>query len=202
MAARVSLGRKLAAVLVPTSVQVFAALVVAAGVLLAAHTQTLLPRLGITDQAIAYQQGNFHGQFDTLLRSPIASNAALMTFWALVGLVAYLVCWGLYNVMIEARNQVTLTTAYTNRGPMHAAFTGLIVKACAAAGLFVLLSTFLRGVSIWLAFSAPVITDTTVTNAAYALAAVVGLALQLYLLLVFIQLTFTPWYRAESLPAA
>jgi hypothetical protein len=110
VSARVGLGSRLLAVLAPNAIQIFAAIVLATGILLAAHTQTILPRLGVTDQAIEAQTGELHGRFDGVLRSPIASNVALMSFWAFVGLVAYLVCWAMYNVLIEARNQVTLTT--------------------------------------------------------------------------------------------
>jgi hypothetical protein len=163
-----------------------------------AQLQGILPRIGITPQAISASQVQFHDRFDVILRSPIAAQLALMTFWALVGLVAYLICWGVYNALIEARNEVTLSTAYTNRGHWRGPYETLAVKAVAGVGLAVILSNFWSGLSLWIALSSLALGQPSPENVGLALVGVVGLALQLYAVLVFIQLTFTPWYRAES----
>jgi hypothetical protein len=191
-------NRRLWATIVPTLAQTLAAIFIAISVLTIAHIQAILPQVGITAEAIAASGDKFHARFDTVLRSPIASNIALMTFWALVGLVAYLVCWGVYNAMIEARNEVTLKTAYTNRGHWKGPFQTLAIKAAAGIGLAILLMTFWTGISTWMAFSAPVISDPSIENLISAAIGVLGFAFQLYAILVFIQLTFTPWYRAQS----
>ncbi|MDF2461343.1 MAG: hypothetical protein K0S68_746 [Candidatus Saccharibacteria bacterium] len=191
-------SRRLWVTIVPTLAQTLAAIFIAISVLTIAHIQAILPQVGITAEAIAASGDKFHARFDTVLRSPIASNIALMTFWALVGLVAYLVCWGVYNAMIEARNEVTLKTAYTNRGHWKGPFQTLAIKAAAGIGLAILLMTFWTGISTWMAFSAPVISDPSIENLISAAIGVLGFAFQLYAILVFIQLTFTPWYRAQS----
>jgi hypothetical protein len=192
-------SRRLWATLVPTLAQALLAILISIAVLTIAHVGSILPQVGITAQAIEASSDKFHARFDTVLRSPIASNIALMTFWALVGLVAYLVCWGFYNVMIEARNEVTLKTAYTNRGGhWHGPFQTLGIKAVAGVGLAALLATFWSGVSTWMAFTAPIISEPGLESFISAAIGVLGFAVQLYAILVFIQLTFTPWYRAQS----
>jgi hypothetical protein len=198
MALPVTFGRRLWATIVPTLAQSLAAIFVALAFLTIAHLEAILPQVGITAQAIEASADKFHARFDAVLRSPIASNIALMTFWALVGLVAYLVCWGIYNAMIEARNEVTLNTAYTNRGHWRSPYHTLAIKAVAGVGLAVLFTTFWSGVSIWMALSAGAIASPSLENFGYAALGVLGFAVQLYAILVFIQLTFTPWYRAES----
>jgi hypothetical protein len=198
MPAPVTFTRRLLAVVIPTSPQVLAALVVSLALLVCIHSAGLLKLIGITPAAISASQDQFHARFDSLLRSPIASHLALVTFWALVGLVAYLVCWGAYNVLIEARNEVTLNTAYVNRGHWRGPYETLALKSIAAVGLALIIVSLWNGISFWLALSDSAVIDPSVANVIYAVIAVLGLALQLYSVLVFIQLTFTPWYRAEA----
>jgi hypothetical protein len=198
MSAPVTFSHRLKATVVPTLTQALIAVLVAIVFLTIMHMGDILPRVGITAEAIEASSDKFHARFDAVLRSPIASNIALMTFWALVGLVAYLVCWGFYNAMIEVRNEVTLKTAYTNRGHWHGPLQTLGIKAVAGAALALLLLLFWSGVSAWMAFTAPLVSSPSVESFFSATIGVLGFAVQLYLTLVFIQLTFTPWYRAQS----
>jgi hypothetical protein len=186
------------AVLKPTTVQWLGGVFLSLALLIIAQLQGILPRIGVTTQAITATQEQFHGRIETVLRSPISAQLALMTFWALVGLSAYLVCWGIYNALVEARNEVTLTTAYTNRGHWRGPYETLAIKALAGVGLAMLLSSFWSGFSIWVALSSLVLTQLSVANSALAAVAVLGLAVQLYAVLVLVQLTFTPWYRPDS----
>ena len=202
MSKPVSFVERLVDVIKPTPLQVLLAMVVAIVLLAGAQTKELLPRIGISSEAITVSSDKFHDRFDAVLRSPIASNMALMVFWAMVGLVAYLICWGCYNVLIEARNEVTLNTAYTNRGHWHGPWETLAVKAVAGVGLAVLLSTFWSLVSFWVALSSSAVNEPSGTTFAFAVIAAVGFAAHLYSVLLFIQLTFTPWYRAESFTEA
>ena len=198
MAAHASFVDRIMAVVVPTGPQAFAAIVLSAGIISIAQSSTFLERIGITSAAITASQDQFHARFDVILRSDIASHIALVTFWAVVGLLAYLVCWGAYNMLIEARNEVTLNTAYTNRGHWRGPFETLGLKAASGVGLAVSLSLLWRGASYWIAVSSQVLSDPSVTTGGWALLSVAALAFQLYAVFVFAQLTFTPWYRAEA----
>lgn len=192
---------RLRSIVKPTTAQVLAFILLALILLLASQFTPFLARLGITSAALDVTKTQLNSRLEVVLQSPIAAQAALLAFWATVGLVAYLICWGVYNLLIEARNEVTLTTAYTNRTDYsdtkhwHGPFETLALKASAAVGLAVMLWSLRFGVSFWLALVAGVLSNTTLISALEALLAVFGLALQFYAVFVFIQLTFTPWYR-------
>lgn len=185
--------------LVPTLAQVLGAVFLALAILIAMQSQMILSRLGISQAAIQATHDQVVQRFGIILESQIVSNIALVTFWATIGLVTYLICWGVYNVIIEARNEVTLETQYTNRQHWGGAVETLALKAVAAVLLMVLLSNFGYGLSFWSALAAPVMEDPSASAVTMVAVGVLGLAAQLYLLLVLIQLTITPWYRADRL---
>jgi hypothetical protein len=191
------LGR-LGAVILPTPAQIAGSLVVAIIIVAAAGSETFISRLGIPAEFIAATQHQFQERFDAILRLGIASQIALISFWATIGLVAYLICWGFYSILVEARNEVTLNTAYTNRGHWRGPFHTLALKAVSATGLALILSSLWYGVSFWLSLSLQIFYTFTPGTVLAGLGAIIGLALHMYLTLVFAQLTFTPWYRAES----
>jgi hypothetical protein len=196
--AEISFIERLRRVVAPTKTQVLWFIVLALGIIVVFQSQPLLHRLGITQAALDASSAEFHARFGVILQSGVASQIALVTFWALVGLIAYIICWGAYNILIEARNEVTLNTAYSNRGHWRGAYETMALKTVAAVGLATVVASLWTGVSFWLALSAQVFTEPSLSSAGLALAGVLGLALQLYAVLAFIQLTFTPWYRAES----
>jgi len=165
--------------------------------LIAEQIDSVLGLLGIGDVAIKAATSELHTRFQSILTSQVASSAALVTFWATIGLVAYLICWSLYNVLIEARNEVTLETQYTNRGHWRGHFQTLGLKAGFAAVLVVLVYLLKPGLSLYLALWVPLLAGFTATSVLSAFAAVLGLATHLYLILAAGLLTITPWYRAR-----
>ncbi|MDB5178197.1 MAG: hypothetical protein JWN01_140 [Patescibacteria group bacterium] len=198
MSGQVNFWERFRATLLPTVNQTLGALGLSAALLALAQSQSLMHRLGISSAAITTSQIQFHDRFDVILRSSIASHIALVTFWATIGLIAYLICWGAYNILIEARNEVTLATEYTNRGHWRGPYETLALKAAAATGLALIIGSLWFGLSFWMALSGRVISHPDPSSVTGAVIAVVGLALQLYLLLAFVQFTFTPWYRMQT----
>jgi hypothetical protein len=192
----ISWGERLRRELLPTGPQALAAAAIALFFLVASQFKPLLEKVGITDTAIDITKQAVGTRLEVVLKSGIAQQAALLTFWATVGLVAYLICWAAYNMLIEARNEVTLNTAYTNRGHWRGPFMVLALKAASAVGLAIVLWSLRYGVSFWLALMAGSLITPAPGSLIQAVLAVFGLALQLYIVFVFIQLTFTPWYRA------
>jgi hypothetical protein len=188
----------LARILTPTLTQVLVALFLAIGGLLIAQTHEIFSRLGISDEAIQVTQQHVTSRFSVILKSALVGDIALVTFWAAVGLVAYLICWGLYNAVIEARNEVTIETQYTNKGHWQGVIETLALKAVAAVLTLVYVIVFQYGLALWLALASGLFTEFTMGNVLSAVLATLGMALQLYGLLVLIQLTLTPWYRAEA----
>jgi len=189
-------------VMVPTRLQLVITAVVAFLINVLANGETVLERFGVSvNDLTAGQQAVFSG-YDHLLRSQVASQIALVTFWATVGLVAYLICWGCYNLLIEARNEVTLNTAYTNRGDHREAIDALVIKVAAAACLVAWLAMSKTVVTMWLGVFGSGVPDPSLLGFIAMLGAVGGIALHLYLLYVLVELTFRPWYREETFTEA
>jgi hypothetical protein len=198
MSVAMTLGQKFMRVLLPTSVQVLAAVFISLGFFIVVHSQALLTRLGISQQALNVTRDQVIDRSAVIIDSPIASHFALITFWAGIGLVVYLICWGAYNVLIEARNQVALGIGYTNRGRWGGAWAQLLLKVLASSALLGYILGFKYALSLWLALTGPVLSQTSVSSALMAMVAVLGLALQLYVLIVLVQLTLTRWYAVET----
>ncbi len=204
MAAQPTFSQRLALVVSPTRTQILITLFLSLVILVPTQSNSLLHRFGITQAGLNISGAQFHDRFDGVLRSPVAGQMALITFWATVGLVAYLVCWAVYNLLIELRNEMTIEALYTNRGGhnAHSPAVSLIIKAVAAIGLGLILASLWYGISFWIALGAMAAPLESLVDIMAVLAAFVGLAVQLYALLVFIQLTFTPWYRAQTFTGA
>ncbi len=202
MSAQPSILHRLVAVLTPTPTQALGSIVIALLLLAGSYSEQLLRLLGIGDVAITATRTQLHERFDVLLSSPVASALALVTFWASVGLVAYLVCWSGYNLLIEARNEVTLTTEYTNRGHWRGHLETLALKAAGAVAFILAVTLVKPGLALWIALAAPALAQPSIPNTAIALGAAFGLALQLYVVLALALVTFTAWYRAETFTAS
>lgn len=198
MSAPLTFKDRLLAVIVPTKGQAAWAIVCATAISVLGQTMPILSKLGVNENDVASVNAQFHDRFDVILKSGIASQLAVITFWAVVGLVAYLVCWGAYNALIEARNEVTLNTAYTNRGHWRGPYQTLGLKAAAAIGLAIVVGTLWIGVSAWVSAVGQVIDAPSILSILLAIVAVLSGAIHLYAILALGQLTFTPWYRAEA----
>ncbi|HSX02922.1 MAG TPA: hypothetical protein VLI05_06465 [Candidatus Saccharimonadia bacterium] len=193
--------RRFGRVLRPTLAQALGAIFLALATLTLAQTQSIFARLGISQEAVTATHNQVLMRFGVILESSITANVALVTFWATVGLIAYLVCWGLYNVIIEARNEVTLETQYMNRGHWHGAVETLALKAVAGVILMLYVGAFKYGLSLWLALASAPLDDLSTMSVLMAVLGVLGFASQLYGLLVLVQLTITPWYRKKAFTA-
>jgi len=198
MAAPPPIGKRLATVLVPTFVQGLCSVVVALLILVYLQLDSVLKLTGIGEAAIGAAREQLHDRFHVIATSAVVANLALVTFWAAVGLVAYLACWSVYNLFIGARNEVTLTTEYTNRGHWRGHIETLALKTTGALGLVALLALLKPGVALWLALAAPALSNPTAISVSSAVVAVFGLAFQLYAVLALVLVTFTPWYRSET----
>lgn len=190
------LGRELLDEIIPTPLQLIAAITVAALVMVVIQFQQIFTALGVPTEALKAASGQLKNNFNFILGSSLASELAIISFWATLGLIAYLVCWGAYNVLIEARNDLEVTTGYSNRGHWRGPWETLALKAVAAIGLVLALVTFKYGFSLWLTLAVLPLTALTAMNVVWAVLAIVGFGIQLYLVLLMIQLTFTPWYRS------
>jgi hypothetical protein len=200
MISQLSLPARLAKVLIPTKGQAFLTIFLAFAALVAMNIRQAYELFGINHATLDTTLEQFHDQYSTILNSQLASSTALVTFWASVGLIAYLICWSAYNVLIEARNEVTLETQYTNKGGHHwrGPYETAGLKAVGATALVAAVMLFKPGLALWLALGSTAFVTPNLTTILTAAGAVLGLAAQIYLVLAMVMVTFTPWYRKEA----
>jgi len=181
--------------LIPSPAQTLLYVVIALVLLVGTYTQQLLALVGIDAAALKVASLALHGRFDAVLTSQISSTLAVVMFWAGVGLITYLICWSAYNLLIKARNGLTLTIQYTNRGHWRGPYQTLGLKAAGSAGLIVVIGLLKPGLALWLAIAAGLLARPGIASGLLAVLAVLGLAAQIYLIAAFALVTFTPWYR-------
>jgi hypothetical protein len=82
------------------------------------------------------------GSLGKLSEVPVIRTAVIIFFWGSVGLGAYVFYLAVSNALTEARNEVVIETAYTNKGPLIRFLTRVVPQLAAAAALvaFVYLS--------------------------------------------------------------
>lgn len=193
-----SLWSRLARVLIPTPMQVVLAVLISAIILLVIDGTAILHRVGISEAALQASQNQLHSRFTLLSTSPLASNIALVAFWSVVGLIAYIVCWAGYNLIIEARNEVTLETQYKNLGTGHGPWLDIAVKALCAVVLIGLILTFKAALAFSLALLSPVINQVDVGTVLAAIGGVIVLAVDIYAIFAGAELVLSGWYRPEA----
>ena len=196
MPAPFSLGTHLRAVVTPTAGQVLSSIFLAIIILVVNSGSQTLQAIGINNVALNAARSQFHQHFDSILASPVVAKATLITFWAAIGLIAYLLCWTGYNLWVDARNEVTLETQYANRGHWRSHLQTLIFKAAGGVGLIVSLTLLKLGLPHWISLTRVSLAALNLHAAFIATGAILGLAIQLYIVFALCLVTFTAWYRA------
>jgi hypothetical protein len=194
----VAMGRRLLRVLTPTPLQAFTSITLAVIVLGIAQGSQILDHLGILPAAILMLQARLLNAVDFITHLPLVANVTLVAFWATVGLAAYLVCWALYSLMIEARNEVTLDTQYANGRHWIAALKAVGIKAVAGCFFIIYLVVFSALFGVWMNLSNAIFDQAGIGEIISLGLAVGGLTVQIYALIILLQLVLTPWYRPES----
>ena len=198
MSAQFSLRRRLALVLIPTPTQALGCIILAVVLLIVPYITRILALIGITDSYLSLFNVAVHGRLETILTAPISQTVAYLTFWLGVGIVTYLTCWLGLILLSQARNELTLTTNYTNRGHWQGPYETLALKCVGAAVLVTCVAILKPGLVLWLGVVGAYFSGPNLSGGLFALFATLGFAVQLYLILAFALVTFTPWYRAEA----
>jgi hypothetical protein len=181
----------------PTKMQVFVSGGLAFIVLAIVQSDALLKRLGFNSSTYAEGGKALKDRLDIVLGSQLASNVVLITFWATVGLITYLIVWSVLNVITDLRNEVTLETAYVNRGHWKGVWETIALKAVALALLVGFMATFRYTFSLWITLTTPVATQPFGQTMLMPIIAWLGLSLQIYIIILLVILVVTPWYRAS-----
>ncbi len=181
--------------LIPTRLQALLAAVAGLAVLLVAQSDTILTRLGLNNAAYVTAGKALTARFDVVLGSQLAANVVLVTFWATVGLMTYLIVWSVFNIVTDLRNKVTLETVYTNRGHWRGVWETIALKSVSLAALVGLMATFKYTLSLWITLTSPASGQPFVQSADQSIGAWAGLSIEIYLIYLLVILLVTPWYR-------
>jgi hypothetical protein len=198
MTGNLTFFERLIKVIAPTRLQALIAVFLSLGILAITQSSAILKRIGISDQALQSSNDQLKERFSFVSHSVLASNVALVAFWSAVGLVAYLICWAAYNLIIEARNEVTLETEYENRGVEHGPWLTLLIKGVGSIVLVVAIFTFRYGLALAFTLASAVIKSPTPLTALSGAMAVLILAVEIYLIFVSVELVISSWYRSEA----
>lgn len=184
--------------IMPTIGQVLLVVAVSTGMIAAGRSASILRVFGITTDGMDSVGQTFSQQLGSVINSPIAGNIVLIMFWAAVGMIVYLVCWSLYGAYVGARNEVAIKMSYVNSGKWQGPWATLGVKGLCSLGLIALLALFVPGYTLWQLLAAPFFDGQNLGTVTALAGAITGLSVQLYLILVGVQLTFTPWFNEEA----
>lgn len=198
MSVNAALLRRFGRELVPTTGQVLLVVAASAALIVVWRIASLMRVFGITSDGMAAAGQSFKQQFDLVVGSAVAGNVVLLIFWSAVGIIVYLVCWFLYGVLVTARNEVAIKVSYVNSGKWQGPWATLGVKGLSSIGLIVLLVLFIPGHTLWQLMAGPFFEVQNLSSTTALAGAIAGLSLQLYLILVGVQLTFTPWFYEEA----
>lgn len=174
--------KRLIAIVVPTPLQAIGAFIISLVAILALQRQALLLHFGagqLLEPAVTKQ---FNLQVAHVLGLSLVGQFAIIVFWAVVGLVAYLVVWLLNNAFIEARNEVIVDTSYTNKNRHGFDFLGMILKLITLAAMVASTAILPYGLNTWLRLWQELLTNAFSLHAfALAFGSVIGFAAELYL---------------------
>lgn len=132
------------------------------------------------------------GELGRLSEVPVVRTGVIVLFWGSVGLGAYIVYLGISNALTEARNEVVIETAYTNRGSLVKVFARVVPQLIAAVAmigyLFVATRVLLPGFLGWAAGGILALPQPTAIIQTFA--GLTGMAAAIYAAWTLIQLTF------------
>jgi hypothetical protein len=181
-------------VVVPTPLQAVSVLVLSFWFLTLANISSIMGRLGITPEGVDSGRAVAVKFLNNFFGANLMSSIALVLFWAGVGFGVYLICWSVYGTMVSLRNRVVLESGYRNRGSSVAGVAPMLFNAISGVALILYAFTFVSGFNQWLDGTQSLVQTISAASLMLAVFAIVGLALQLYIFLVLVQLTLTPWY--------
>lgn len=127
-------------IIIPTRYQAIICSAVSLAVLIISSFETIYGRY-ISQSFLAAPEfkTSFTTQLNRVSQINLVDKFVVIIFWSGLGLLAYTIIWGLVNVMIEARNEVVVETAYTNRSRFLERLSRPLHQAGVAGGLIVFL---------------------------------------------------------------
>ena len=180
---------RLREIIIPTFLQALVSLVVS-GVALALIQREVLTNHFSNGATMAFSPiHQFNLNVAHILGLYLVGQAAIIIFWAIVGLFAYLVVWWLNNLLITARNEVIVHTSYTNQKAGNFDPIGIILKLATLILLVGSMALLPYGLNGFLRLWRPLLTTgLNLQSIVLVVGSVVGFAAELYLSFMLFQL--------------
>ncbi len=175
---------KFVKLLIPTVRQALVSLALSLSILALVFQSLILPHL-VGDNALSpYLDSGKQISLAGLNQFSFVRIGVEGLFWAIVGLCAYLVYLGLINAVVEARNEVILTTEFANKGSFSTWVRSVRFQAALVAVLIIgLIMTAKFGINYWFELVGRlIINGASWGHILAAGAGVLGLAVNIYLL--------------------
>lgn len=127
-------------------------------------------------------------QVANVLGLSIVGQAAIIIFWSIIGLGAYLIVWWFNNLLIGARNQVIIKTSYANQAIKGINLIGPLLKLIFLGLLIAAVATIPYGINYWLSLWQELLTASFGWyGVALAVGSIAGFAAELYITFLLFQ---------------
>ncbi len=184
---------RLVKLLIPTTSQLLVCLVLALMLQASVFQSLVLPYFFNSNSLVPYLDTGKQLGLSHLNNFAFVRLIVQGAFWAVVGLCAYVIYLGLVNAIVEARNEVVVSTEFANKGKRGSRLLSLRWPLGLLAGFVaVVWLTAKIGFNLWLGLTGQLITGgVTMWHILAAIASLLGLATNLYILLILAEAAVT-----------
>lgn len=177
-----NLTGRLPAIIIPTPLQAVVSVLVS-GVAMGLIQREALTKHFSDSGALTFSPTHqFNLNVAHVLGLYLVGQAAIIIFWAIVGLFAYLLVWWLHNLLITARNEVIVHTSYTNQKGNGFNLVRVLLKLGSLLLLVGSTALLPYGLNAWLRLWQPLLnSEFSLIGATLVIGSIFGFAIELYL---------------------
>jgi hypothetical protein len=177
-------------IIVPTPLQAIVSFAIAAGILVWLNYPLIFAGIGASGQSVGAADGQVAHMVQSILAWQIFNNNLVM-IWLGMALMAYLVAWAGYLVLVSGR------TSFADSDSLMALLREMGIKVIFGLGLVYYLAYIQPGLALWFSWVPGVFYRIDAVSIFAVIGAFLGLAAQLYGVLMMVQFTVLPWYQSE-----
>jgi hypothetical protein len=184
-------------VLIPTPVQALLAGFIALAVVVFFDYPLIFARLGVSQVVLATAQNQSLKSVTDFLNTPLISDSSQIIYWIALVVFGYVLIWLAANGVVTSRTSVAAEMNTVDTAGWLPLMTEAGIKMAMGLVLVFYLVAFKLVFAYWMTLTAGAITNPGVLTILVGLGGLVGLTVQLYGVIVLIQLTIQPWYRTN-----
>ena len=184
-------------VIVPTLVQGLLAIFAALAVIVYFDYPLIFARLGISKDVLATAQSQSLSSVTNFLSLPILNDSSQVIYWIAAVVFGYVIIWLSVNGLSSSQTAVAAEMQTIDTAGWIPLMVEAGIKMAMGLLLVFYLAFFKVGFGFWLSLTPGAITAPGVLSVLGAIVGFIGLAAQLYGVVVLVQLTIRPWYRTS-----